>query len=452
MKKRAVAVVMVAAMLASSLVGCGNTSETPETQETQTQTKSDSSGEGGKRVLTFNTNSWAAPQNVPGLQELFDQWEEENNAELEITVSTDDYLSKLLQDINAGNEADVVMVDGSNLAEINQTGALIPLDKWYTEEDRAEHYPYAAEGCVVDGEAKSIWFHGGLWNLYYREDLLEEAGFDGPPKDWDELLEIGKALTVDEDGDGVIDQYGLGIPAFPDAVTSCTLLPWFWGHGDNAELTDGKDKIIFGEGESFDAMLDTMEFIQTLIDEQVVAPDIASVNFNDVEANFVGGQTAMAILGNWHYPLMKDAGGEEFISKVGIADIPAVPGQEPCTTAGGWNIAMFTDDPEQQELAWSFMEFYRGIEVQTLFTRIGQMSSLLAVYEQDEFKNDPVWQVYSQGLYTAKPRDGVPFYSAADEAFKDIVQSAATGETDLAGVIKKEAEEAQKAADEIMKQ
>ena len=62
-------------------------------------------------------------------------------------------------------------------------------------------------------------------------------------------------------------------------------------------------------------MLDTMQFIQKLIDEKIVAEDIASVKFTDVEANFVGGQTAMAILGNWHYPLMKDSGGEEFISK-----------------------------------------------------------------------------------------------------------------------------------------
>ncbi len=235
----------------------------------------------------------------------------------------------------------------------------------------------------------------------------------------------------------------------PDAVTSCTLLPWFWGHG--TELTDGDSKVIFGEGERFEAMLDTAEFIQTLINEQVVAEDIASVTFNDVEANFVGGQTAMAILGNWHYPLMKDSGGEEFISKIGITDIPAVPGHEPCTTAGGWNISMFTQNPEQQELAWNFMDFYRSIEVQTLFTRIGQMSTLLSVYEQDEFKNDPVWQAYSQGLYGGKARDGVVFYSAVDESFKEIIQSAATGEEDLAGVIKEEAEKAQKSADDMMK-
>ena len=61
--------------------------------------------------------------------------------------------------------------------------------------------------------------------------------------------------------------YSVGMTV-PDAVTSCTLLPWFWGHG--TELTDGDSKVIFGEGERFEAMLDTAKFIQTLINEQFV--------------------------------------------------------------------------------------------------------------------------------------------------------------------------------------
>ena len=136
-KKRMIAVMLTAAMAATMFTGCKT--KAPESESTESKTDS------GKKVLTFNTNSWAAPQNVPGLQELFDQWEEENNAELEITIGTDDYLPKLLQDINADNVADICMVDGSNLAEVDKTGAMVSLDPWFTEEKRAEHYPYAAE-------------------------------------------------------------------------------------------------------------------------------------------------------------------------------------------------------------------------------------------------------------------------------------------------------------------
>lgn len=448
--KKMLSLFLAATLAVALLAGCQTKPPQSQAAGSGAASAQPSAGStGGKRVLTFNTNSFAAPQNVPGLAEAFAKWEQENNAKLEITVGVDDYLPKLLQDINAGNVADVSFVDGSNLAEVNLTGAMVSLDKWFTPEMQAEHFDYAIEGSTIGGEVKAVWFHGGLWNLYYREDLLKEAGFDGPPKDWNELLEMGKALSVDEDNDGVIDRYGLGIPAFPDAVTVCTLLPWFWGHGDDINLTDGESKVVFGEGKEFDAMLDTTNFLQKLMAEGVVSPDFASIKFTDVEANFVGGQTAMAILGNWHYPLMKESGGEEFISKIGIADIPAVPGKTSATTAGGWTIAMFAKDPEQQELAWSFMNFYRSAEVQTLITRIGQMSSLKEVYDQPEFADDPAWQAFYNGLMGGRTRDAVPFYSAVDEAFKNIIQSAAAGETDMAAVIKAEAEAAQRIADEM---
>lgn len=451
--KKVLAVLLGLFMVVGSLTACKT--KAPQTSNTKSNTTSVEEAGGGTdsstvRVLKFNTNAFAAPSNVPGLKELFEKWEKENNAKLDITISVDDYLPKLLQDINAGNVADVAFVDGSNLSEVDQTGAMVPLDKWFTPDMQKEHYPYAIDGARIDGKIKAVWFHGGLWNLYYRKDLLEQAGYKEPPKDWDELIEIGKKLTVDEDGDGVIDRYGLGIPGFPDAVTVCSLLPWYWGHGDDVNLTNGKDKITFGEGKDFDAMLDSMKFLQNLIKEGVVAEDLASTKFTDVEANFVGNQTAMAILGNWHYPLMKDSGGDEFMSKIGIADIPAVPGQKSVTTAGGWSIAMFTQDPEQQELAWSFMNFYRSAEVQTLLSRIGQMSSLLEIYEQPEFADDPMWQAFSKGLYGGRTRDGVPFYSAADEAFKELVQSAVIGEENMGDAIKKAAKKAQKSADSII--
>lgn len=401
------------------------------------------------KVLKFNTNSFAAPQNVPGLAAVFEKWEKENNAKLEITLSVDDYLPKLITDIKADNVADVSMVDGSNLAEINKIGALIPLDKWFTKDKQSEHFDYSIKGATFDNSIKAVWFHGGLWNLYYRKDLLKAAGYDAPPKDWNELLEMGKKLSVDENKDGVIDTYGLGIPGFNDAVTVCTLLPWFWGHGNDAVLTNGKDKVMFGEGKGYDAMTDTLKYIQKLIDQKVVSKDMASTKFTDVEANLVGGQTAMAILGNWHYPLMQASGSKEFIDNLGIANIPAVPGQEPCTTAGGWTLAMFTKDPDQQELAWNFMNFYRSKEVQGLLTKIGQVTSNKLVYDEPEFAEDTVLQSFKNGLTGGKTRDSVPFYSVVDEKFKELVQIAAIGKENIDDAVKKAAKEAQDSADAI---
>jgi len=115
---------------------------------------------------------------------------------------------------------------------------------------------------------------------------------------------MGKKLSVDKNGDGVIDTYALGIPGSKDGVTSCTLLPWFWGH-KGAELSDGQ-KVVFGEDKNKEAMVDMLEFLRKLVDEKIVSPDMASLKFTDVEANFIGGACAMAILGSWHYASIKE--------------------------------------------------------------------------------------------------------------------------------------------------
>ncbi|MBT05991.1 MAG: hypothetical protein CMM32_03630, partial [Rhodospirillaceae bacterium] len=49
--------------------------------------------------------------------------------------------------------------------------------------------------------------------IVYRKDLYRQSGLDDAvaPRTWDEWLVQLKKLTVDTDGDGTIDQYGLGL-------------------------------------------------------------------------------------------------------------------------------------------------------------------------------------------------------------------------------------------------
>ena len=72
--------------------------------------------------------------------------------------------------------------------------------------------------------------------LWFREDLLEEAGLEGPPKDWDELVEYAEKLTVKDD-DGNVIRYGLAMPGARSEHTSVVLLSLYW-QGEDEFVTD----------------------------------------------------------------------------------------------------------------------------------------------------------------------------------------------------------------------
>lgn len=403
-----------------------------------------------QQVITFTTHDFASPENLPQLQEYIDRFTEETGIRVEVTVGPDaEYRTKLLQEAAAGNASDVALVDGQWVPEFARLGYLQNLEEWYTPEFQDRFFDFAVEGSKIDGTPYAVWWHTGLWSLYYRQDLLEEAGYSEPPSDWKELIEIGNALTEDRNDDGVTDTYGLAIPGAKNEVTSTTLLPWFWGH--EARLVDGNGKVAFDTGDDREAMVSTLSFIDDLVNEHgIVTEDMPSLSFTDVEAVFLSGEAAMALLGSWHYASLEKNAGKEFVSNVAVSTIPAVPGHEPTTTAGGWAMGMFTDDPEKQEAAWKFMEFWSDIPIQKFLTvEAGQMTAVKDVYEEPELRDDEIMQGFVQGLETATTRPGVPYYDAMSAAFQDMIQKVVIGTLEPEQAVEQAGKSVREAAEKL---
>jgi multiple sugar transport system substrate-binding protein len=47
-----------------------------------------------------------------------------------------------------------------------------------------------------------------MWQFYYNESILAEAGYDASPATWDELAAMAGDITADTDGDGTVDRWG----------------------------------------------------------------------------------------------------------------------------------------------------------------------------------------------------------------------------------------------------
>ena len=95
------------------------------------------------------------------------------------------------------------------------------------------------EETTVSGKLISVpWVTAGA-SFAYNVDMLKAAGFNKPPDTLDELLAYAKALTIDKDKDGKIDQWGYGLLAYDTAEAKPEFFLFAYGSNlFNADMTD----------------------------------------------------------------------------------------------------------------------------------------------------------------------------------------------------------------------
>lgn len=141
-----------------------------------------------------------------------------------------------------------------------------------------------------DGNNYGISHAVGADTIIIRKDFYRDAGLDPDtaPATWADWLEQLKALTVDSDGDGRMDRYGLGL-AGPSFFINEDLYMWVGSNG--GRLFDEVGRPTFTEPQ----VIETLEFWKELND-CCLSPDWLSQSYLDTFANLATGQVA-SILG-----------------------------------------------------------------------------------------------------------------------------------------------------------
>ena len=150
--------------------------------------------------------------------------------------------------------------------------------------------------------------------LYYNKAMFDAASIPYPDEtwDWDKLVEVAKKLTLDKDGDGTVDQWGLYTET-TDMENAWSSFVWQAG-GDilNADGTaTALDKPESAAG---------IQFLQDLIWKHKVMADPAL--FAETGDAFEQGLAAMEMNGSWLVPTLEAAG-----IPLGIAPLPEGPGR-----------------------------------------------------------------------------------------------------------------------------
>lgn len=186
---------------------------------------------------------------------------------------------------------------------------------------------------------------GNHLTLVYNKDLVKN-----PPKTDRELIEIGKKLTKDLNGDGKPDQYGL-VWNYTEPFFFIPFLTGFggWVFDENYNPTLHSDAMVRG-----------LKFIADLRDKYKIIPGEADYEIADVL--FKEGRAGMLINGDWSWASYIKAG-----INLGIAPLPLIEETglyaAPMISAKGYSINS-NADPKKLPAIKKLLEFLLSPENQ----------------------------------------------------------------------------------------
>lgn len=217
----------------------------------------------------------------------------------------------------AGTMPDMFLINYSNLIWNAVDGYIMPLDELIPEEAWADVYDNVLEMITVNGKKYAYpQMLEPAVVMYYRKDLLEEAGLKVPTT-WDEFTAAAEKLTTD-------DMYG--------ATFNYEWSMWGWEHtaaGHWPINDEWSQANVQTQG-----YVDLLNFIKNLYENEFV-PLQPLAGYNDSVRLLGEEAVAMTFSGSWGIAAL-EVDFPDYVDKIGVAPAPTKDGSPFQTTVGGW--------------------------------------------------------------------------------------------------------------------
>jgi multiple sugar transport system substrate-binding protein len=273
--------------------------------------------------------------------------------------------------------------------------------------------------------------------LFYRKDLLEEHGI-AVPQTMEELAEAAKKLTLDTNGDGKADIYGIAMRGKRAAATSV------WAaflHSYGGDWLDADRNPAIDSPEAIAAF----EAYGQLLKESG-PPGSTGNHWYEVVSLMQQGKVAFACDASLFYAWFEDPEKSQVVGKVGYSVLPAGPkGRVPSTVVWSLTIPYLSENPEA---AWMFIQWAtsKDIALQLLKKKIagGRTSPWQDAEVKEMFPSDFI-EAFQGGAKVASSVWNPPVVAATE--IRDVI-----GAVIVDAILGKEVEGAAKKAAEQMKQ
>lgn len=318
-----------------------------------------------EQVITVFTDIGGAGTAQTGAIELFNQKYAGQYRVEPVRVPWEGMREQLYTELIAQTGAwDVVSVDATwRDAVIPYVEDLTPyLEKYGPSLDE---FTVSAQNHIQSGD--KIWglpFRQGVNNLFYvRKDLLEEFGLAAPTTP-EEILETARKLTLDTDGDGRIDIYGLGIMAGGPPATDQEFLFWLYSRG--GRILDENGNVHPFESKHGELAVGILEEWKQMRDEGIFPPGILTWGLWEPLSYMQEGRLAMATMFSPRALLVNDPEQSTVAGMVEFHSFPHVsPEDGGVHTTATWSVAIPNYISEaRKEAAYTYISFLASYEAQ----------------------------------------------------------------------------------------
>lgn len=272
----------------SALAGCagGGDDSTPTSGGMETDTPG-----GGQSTGTARPRSDIEGQEVHFIKgrtnratvQLFDQVARDFKAETGAILRTEysgmgaGRYERLIQLLQAGDPPEVAVSQLSNAITLWNEGVLAPVTGVMERLNDQYGAPADSFRFVQDGEEWMVPWSIGFADLWYRRDVLDEAGLgsDFVPNTWDNLKTYAEAVSANT------DLHGVFMPAAQTEPTMANLISFLRSNeGKITKYENGDFQIAFDEGQDRERMAETLQFLDELHDNY--SPDAGGAGWDEM--------------------------------------------------------------------------------------------------------------------------------------------------------------------------
>lgn len=389
MKKRALSLVMAAAVAGTMLTGCGSA------EGEKTADKKDS--------ITVLVESGSPAEALA--KETAADFKEETGCEVIVdAVAYTGMYDKLSTDIKAKQAAhDVACMDVVWLAAF--ADAIEPLK----DADTSDFLPTLEESGTIDGNLLGypMWVNSKI--LIYRKDLIPE---DKVPKTWEEYQSLAEELKTD-------DMYGTTVfGSGSDAV--CSFLDFACQAGAEGLVFDKDGNVNITD----QAYADALQFMVDTAGADYTPSDSLSTAATESQELFTNGKTAMQLNWSHQYPAAVEALGAD---KVGCA--PMIAGKAGIgATTGPWYECVMKNS-ENKEMAQKYVEFMydHNADYMDLTLKIAGRTSVYEEAGKTEGNEHTTAVLETLGAEQTQARPMVTTWAQIEEVLTGVVESCLGG-------------------------